>query len=44
MSHLSTWDALRTAGESAFEAIVLAATFAYVVGATISMCLAVSPP
>jgi hypothetical protein len=41
MSNLSTWDVLRTAGENAFEAVVLAATCLYVVGATISMCLAV---
>lgn len=40
MSKLLTWDALRTAGEDAFEALVVAATIAYVLGATISMCLA----
>ena len=41
MSKLLTWDALRNGGEDAFEALVALATVGYVLGATISMCLAV---
>jgi hypothetical protein len=43
MGKLTSWNSLRTIGENAFEALILLGTVAYVLGATISICLAGQP-